>query len=74
MRGLEIWEGRIGCRRVNGHCNGGGLEQALSCDIRIVNNNAQFGLGEVPLGRSPAVEEHNAFRHDSARACLVDVV
>ena len=51
MRGLEIWKPVIAA--VNGHCNGGGLEQALSCDIRIASSNAQFGLGEVLLGLLP---------------------
>ena len=35
---------------INGHCNGGGLEQALACDIRVAVEHAQFGLGEVLLG------------------------
>jgi enoyl-CoA hydratase/carnithine racemase len=38
---------------VNGHCNGGGLEQALACDIRVAAEHAQFGLGEVRLGWLP---------------------
>ena len=38
---------------INGHANGGGLEQALACDIRVAAENAQFGLGEVRLGWLP---------------------
>ncbi len=38
---------------INGHANGGGLEQALCCDIRIAAVHAQFGLGEVRLGWLP---------------------
>jgi enoyl-CoA hydratase/carnithine racemase len=38
---------------INGHCNGGGLEQALACDIRVAVEHAQFGLGEVLLGLLP---------------------
>ena len=38
---------------INGHANGGGLEQALACDIRVAADHAQFGLGEVRLGWLP---------------------
>jgi enoyl-CoA hydratase/carnithine racemase len=38
---------------IHGHCNGGGLEQALACDMRVASTNAQFGLGEVRLGLLP---------------------
>ena len=39
---------------INGPCNGGGLELALSCDFRIASEAANFGLGEVKLGVIPA--------------------
>ncbi len=38
---------------INGHANGGGLEQGLACDIRVAAQHAQFGLGEVRLGWLP---------------------
>src|SRR5579871_2389589 len=38
---------------INGHANGGGLEQALACDIRVAADHAEFGLGEVRLGWLP---------------------
>jgi enoyl-CoA hydratase/carnithine racemase len=38
---------------INGHANGGGLEQMLACDIRVAARHAQFGLGEVRLGLLP---------------------
>ena len=38
---------------INGHANGGGLEQALACDIRVAAEHAQFGFGEVRLGWLP---------------------
>lgn len=38
---------------INGHCNGGGLEQALESDIRVCVRTAQFGLGEARLGVLP---------------------
>jgi enoyl-CoA hydratase len=38
---------------VNGYAFGGGCEIALACDIRIISNNAIFGLPEVGLGILP---------------------
>lgn len=38
---------------INGHANGGGLEQALACDIRVAAEHARFGFGEVRLGWLP---------------------
>lgn len=51
MHGLDVWKPIIAA--VNGHCNGGGLEMALSCDIRVASENAQFGLGESRIGLLP---------------------
>jgi enoyl-CoA hydratase/carnithine racemase len=38
---------------IQGHCNGGGLEQALGADIRVAAEGAHFGFGEVRLGWIP---------------------
>ena len=38
---------------VNGFCLGGGLELAMSCDIRIASENAVFGQPEVSHGITP---------------------
>ncbi len=51
MRGLDIWKPIIAA--INGHCNGGGLEMALACDIRVAAEHAEFGLGEVKIGLLP---------------------
>jgi|SRR5699024_1488021 len=39
---------------LNGFTLGGGLELALTCDIRIAEEHAQIGLPEVNLGLLPA--------------------
>ncbi|MGL6104894.1 MAG: enoyl-CoA hydratase-related protein [Romboutsia sp.] len=38
---------------INGFCLGGGLELAMSCDIRIASSTAKFGQVEVNLGIIP---------------------
>ena len=38
---------------VNGYCVGGGFEIALSCDLLIASEAAQFGLPEITLGFFP---------------------
>ncbi|MFN0071188.1 MAG: enoyl-CoA hydratase/isomerase family protein [Chloroflexota bacterium] len=43
-----IWKPIIAA--VHGYCLGGGFELALACDIRIVTEDAQFGLPEIKHG------------------------
>lgn len=43
----------ISIAALNGFALGGGLELALSCDIRIASTNAKVGLPEVSLGLIP---------------------
>ncbi len=51
-RNLPVWKPIVAA--VNGHCLAGGLELALSCDIRIAEDHATFGLTEVKWGIIPA--------------------
>ncbi len=50
-RGLELWKPLIAA--INGLALGGGLEIALSCDIRIAAENARLGAPEILLGIIP---------------------
>jgi len=50
-RNLDIFKPIIAA--VNGHCLAGGLEIALTCDIRIASDNATFGLMETGWGIIP---------------------
>lgn len=40
---------------VHGHCLGGGMELALSCDLVIAREDARFGQPEIDLGCYPPV-------------------
>ena len=51
MRGMELWKPVVAA--INGVALGGGMELALSCDIRIASEKASFGLPEVKLGLIP---------------------
>ncbi len=51
-RGFECWKPIIAA--INGYCLAGGLEIALSCDIRVAAEHAQFGLPEPRRAIIPA--------------------
>ena len=51
FRGLELYKPLIAA--INGMALGGGLEIALSCDLRIASEKARFGNPEVNLGLIP---------------------
>jgi enoyl-CoA hydratase/carnithine racemase len=50
-RNLDIFKPIIAA--INGHCLAGGLEIALTADIRIASENATFGLTETKWGIMP---------------------
>ncbi len=50
-RNLNIWKPIIAA--INGFCLAGGLEMALSCDLRVAAEHATFGLLEVSRGIIP---------------------
>ncbi|MGB9698913.1 MAG: enoyl-CoA hydratase/isomerase family protein [Thermodesulfobacteriota bacterium] len=41
---------------INGYALGGGLELAVSCDLRIASDRAQFGMPEVKVGIPSVIE------------------
>jgi E-phenylitaconyl-CoA hydratase len=50
-RGLRIWKPVIAA--IRGYCLAGGLELALSCDMRIASEDSSFALTEVMRGILP---------------------
>jgi len=48
VRGDNIWKPLIAA--IHGYCLGGGLELALTCDIRIAADNSRLGLPEIKVG------------------------
>jgi cyclohexa-1,5-dienecarbonyl-CoA hydratase len=45
----------ISCAAVAGHCLGGGMELAISCDFVVASDDARFGQPEIALGCFPPV-------------------
>ena len=42
--------------RIDGYCLGGGLELAISCDLRVASATSTFGMPEVQLGIPSVIE------------------
>jgi enoyl-CoA hydratase/carnithine racemase len=49
---LEVWKPFIAA--IDGYCLGGGLELALTCDIRVATERAVFGFPEVTRAIIPS--------------------
>jgi E-phenylitaconyl-CoA hydratase len=55
---------------IRGHCLGSGLTLALTCDVRIAADDAQFGFPEVKLGLPTVIGSIRLARTISAGAAL----
>ena len=52
VRADQIWKPFIAA--IHGYCLGGGLELALTCDLRIAADDSRLGLPEIKVGVIPA--------------------
>lgn len=59
---------------INGYCLGGGFEIALSCDLLIASEAAQFGLPEITLGFFPLAGAPVKLPRSIPRAMANDVL
>ena len=50
MRALLRGTGKPTIAMIRGYCIGGGMSLALSCDLRICSDDAQFGIPAARLG------------------------
>jgi enoyl-CoA hydratase len=60
LNGHRMVLGMIGCGKpivagIEGACMGGGMEMALSCDVRIASRAAKVGLPEINRGVWPGI-------------------
>jgi enoyl-CoA hydratase len=76
---LDLWDAIRSVRTpivaaVSGYCLGGGCELALSCDLVVASETAQFGQPETGLGVMPGAGGTQLLARSIGKAKTMDVV
>jgi len=72
VRADTIWKPFIAA--IHGYCLGGGLELALTCDIRIAADNAQLGQPEINIGFMPGAGATQRLPRFIPRALAAEII